>query len=274
MPLAVLYRISDVLAPLLFYVIPYRKKVVMANLRRSFPERSEHELKKLGFAFYRHFCDILIEGVRLFSMPRKEILKRFVVLNPEVTDRFYDEGRSLVVVGAHYNNWEILASGINDQIRHQAVGIYARLENAFFNKKFMDSRSKHGLHLISTKEVAGFFATPQPNPTFTLFASDQSPTYNKTVYWTNFLGQDTAVATGTERFARKYDQPVIYGNIDKVKRGYYTLTMEVLFEHPSETAEGEISEAYTRKIETQIKADPRYWLWTHKRWKRKRKDNE
>ncbi len=274
LPLWILYRISDVLAPVLFYLIPYRKKVVIGNISRSFPDKSKKEVNQIAFKFYRHFCDIIIEGVKLFSISRKEVLKRFVVLNPELANNYFKAGRPIVLVGAHYNNWEILASGLNDQIDHQAVGIYAKLENPFFNTKFLESRTKFGLRMIPTKEVAPYFIRGFETPTATIFGADQSPTYNKGVHWMTFLNQETAVANGTERFAKKYNLPVVYGKIEKVKRGYYTFEMETIFDQPKDANDGEISEGFTKKIEEQINNDPQYWLWTHKRWKRKRQENE
>jgi KDO2-lipid IV(A) lauroyltransferase len=104
----------------------------------------------------------------------------------------------------------------------------------------------------------------------TIFGADQSPTYSKNVHWTTFLHQDTAIALGTERFAKKYNLPVAYGSINKVKRGHYSLDISILTDTPAETAEGEITELHTKKLEQQILAQPEYWLWTHKRWKRKR----
>jgi KDO2-lipid IV(A) lauroyltransferase len=244
------------------------------NITNSFPDKSKKEVSKIAFQFYRHFCDIIVEGVKLFSMSRKEVRKRFVVLNPELANHYFDQKRSLVLVGAHYNNWEILASGLNDQIKHQAVGIYAKLENPFFNTKFLKSRTRFGLKMIPTKDVAPYFIKGFKYPTATIFGADQSPTYNKGVHWMTFLNQETAVANGTERFAKKYNHPVVYGSIEKVKRGYYTFKMETLFDQPSEAKDGEISEAFTKKIEEQIVKQPQYWLWTHKRWKRKRQEHE
>ena len=269
-----LYGISDALSFLLFHIVPYRKKVVITNLTNSFPDKSGKQIKKVARKFYSHLGDIIIEGVKLFSISRKQVSKRFVVLNPEVTDAYFNEGRPIVLVGGHYNNWEILASGLDDQIKHKAVGIYAKLESKFFNEKFLSSRTRFGLRMIETKEVAPYFINGFDVPTATIFGADQSPTYNKGIVWTTFLNQETAIANGTERFAKKFNLPVVYGAIEKVKRGHYEFTMEVLFDQPKDADDGEISKAFTKKIEEQIIAQPQYWLWTHKRWKRKRQNHE
>jgi KDO2-lipid IV(A) lauroyltransferase len=82
-----------------------------------------------------------------------------------------------------------------------------------------------------------------------------------------FLNQDTGVLFGTELMAKKYNYPVIYGRIMKVKRGYYTLEWEKVCEDPSKTEKGEITRDITTILEKDINADPQYWLWSHRRWK-------
>lgn len=168
----------------------------------------------------------------------------------------------------------MLASGIDMQVPHQSVALYSKLSNAFFNEKMKSSRGRFGLRMVTTKDSFAYFKEEADKPRMTIFGADQSPTYSKNVHWTTFLSQDTAVALGTERFAKKYDLPVVYGAINKEKRGHYSLKISVLTENPKETSDGEITELHTKKLEEQILAQPEYWLWTHKRWKRERKNDE
>ncbi|HYG18040.1 MAG TPA: lipid A biosynthesis acyltransferase, partial [Ohtaekwangia sp.] len=90
-------------------------------------------------------------------------------------------------------------------------------------------------------------------------------------FWTTFLNQDTAVFTGPEKLARRFDYPVVYMKITRIRRGYYDVTPELLFAHPATTDEGDISQTFTRRLEIDIQNDPVPWLWSHKRWKHTRK---
>ena len=247
--------------------------VVKQNLTNSFPDKSPKEIKALQNQFYRHFCDIMLESFKIFSISKKDALERFKVLNPEILKPYFDQGRSVIIAGGHYNNWEMLAVGLDSYIDHQSVAIYHRLGNKFMNGKALQSRERYGLKMISRQEVKDYFA--QENElTATVFGADQSPSIAKKVYWMEFLNQETAVMFGVEKFALEKNSPVIFGGIDKVKRGHYEFTMEVLIDDPSKCTHGEITEAHTKRLEKQILADPQYWLWSHKRWKRKRKVGE
>lgn len=208
----------------------------------------------------------------MFTMPQKQVKKRMVIKNPEVVNQFYDQGRSVILVGGHYNNWEMYAVAVDATTKHKSVAIYKELRNKFWDKRMRDSRQAYGLWMVGTKHIKDVFELDKELLTATIFATDQSPSSAKKAYWTTFLNQDTAVLFGTERYAKKYNLPVIFGKMEKVKRGHYEVTYEVLLDDPTDRPEGEITELHTRKLEEIILEKPEFWLWSHKRWKRKRSE--
>ncbi len=270
LPYPIIYGISNIISFLFFYIIPYRKKTVTKNIKNSFPQKDKKELNTIARKFYTHLSDIIVESIKLFSITQKQIDYRFSIENPEILQTYFDQGRDVILVGGHYNNWEILAVGINQIVPHDCIGIYTKLSNPFFDDKMKSSRSKFGLKMINTREVTSNFIKKNKTPRMTIFGADQSPTYSKNIHWTNFLNQDTAVALGTERFSKKYNLPVVFCSINKRKRGIYSAKLSVLTENPQDTENGEITEMHTSKLENQINTQPEFWLWTHKRWKRKR----
>ncbi|MFK7908836.1 MAG: lysophospholipid acyltransferase family protein [Chitinophagales bacterium] len=272
LPIGVLLRISDFMYLILYHVVGYRKKVVFANLQNAFPNKSLKEIKNIEKQFYQHLCDLVVESIRIFSISEKEIIERCKVVNPEVFDEYYQRGQSVLVTAGHYNNWEMMAVGCNPQIPHQMMGIYSSLSNPFFDKKLRESRAKFGVDLVAKKEVKPYFADNASRPTASFFGTDQSPSSGKRAHWMEFLNQDTAVLFGTEKYAKEYDYPVLFGYIKKVKRGYYEMEYVTVEDQPLQTAKGEITEKHTRLLEEEIRSLPQYWLWTHKRWKRKRSD--
>jgi len=274
LPLSFLFILSDFLYMVLYKGLKYRKKVVRTNLLNSFPGKSIKEIIKIEQKFYNHFCDLIMESIRLFSISEKELSRRSKILNPEILDQFYDQGKSLILVAGHYNNWEMTAAILSTRVKHHIIGIYTPMSNHFFDKKFLESRERFGLEMLSKKIVKEGFEKNKEQLTATLFATDQSPTYSKRVHWTRFLNQSTPVLLGAERFSREYGFPVIYGYISKPRRGYYEMEVTILEKNPTQTHEGEITEKHTCWLEKQIEEAPQYWLWTHKRWKRKMQEGD
>jgi KDO2-lipid IV(A) lauroyltransferase len=274
LPFSFLYLISDLLFILVYRMAGYRKSVVFNNLRNSFPEKNKEEIITIQSAFYRHLCDVIVESIKLFSISEQELRQRFRITNESILDEMHEQGRSIILVGGHYNNWEIAAKGFDLNSRHQAVGIYSPLRDKFFEKKLNESRTEFGVEIVAKAFVPRAFVANKDRITMTIFGADQSPTYSKGVHWMNFLNQETAVHTGTEVFAAKYNYPVVFIRIDKVKRGFYEGKLEILSENPGGSKKGEITELHTRYLEKIIREKPEYWLWSHKRWKRKMTDEE
>jgi len=274
LPFPLLYKLSDGLYVLFYYVSGYRKKIVLQNIRNSFPEKSEKEQIEICKNFYRHFSDIVVESLKTFTISEKEVKRRLVCNNPEVVNKYFEQNRSVIIAGGHFNNWELFAVGIDGLIKHQSSGIYKPLTNKYFDAKMRKTRGKYGLIMISTKEVKRFLDDNINKLTATSFGSDQSPSNPNNAYWMKFLNQDTGVPYGAEKFAKEYNYPVIYGRLNKVKRGFYSLDFIDITDKPQETAYGEITEKITHLLEKDIKANPQYWLWTHRRWKHKRPEGK
>lgn len=269
LPYPLLYLLSDIIFLIMYRVIGYRKKVVITNLRNSFPNKTKQELKKIMSDFYRHLCDIIMESVKGFTISEKQLRKRLIIKNPEFSNYFADIGQSIIFVGGHYNNWEICAQAFAINSKHKCIGIYKPLSNAFINDKIYTSRSKYGMHLISMKQTKKSFEDGD-EPKAIVFGSDQNPANPKRAHWVQFLNQDTGVLFGVERYAKEYDWPVVFVSISKVKRGHYEVDYSLITDSPTKQPHGKITEDFTKRLEQDIINQPQYWLWSHKRWKHKR----
>ena len=265
-----LYRVSDLLYLFLLYVLKYRKKVVISNLRESFPEKSDEEAQRITRAFYKHLCDISVEGVKTFSLRKKDILKRYILLNPELLEPCFKTKQSVIAVLGHFNNWEwgSLAAGIF--FKHKPVGFYQPLSNPYIDNYIQTTRAKEGMVLESVSRTSQTFHRLKKTPYMFIMVADQSPMNLKLAYWIPFLHHDTAVLHGTEKHAVKNNYPVFFADVQKVKRGHYTATMELLEANPAKTQPGEITLKFMQRLEQQIRAKPEYWLWSHRRWKHSR----
>jgi len=270
LPLRVLYGLSGLLYVIGYRLIGYRKGVVRQNMERSFPDKSAGEIKRLMQQFYRHFFDSLLESLRGLTMRRSEYLKRVPLTNPEILRPYFEEGRSVMIVAGHYNNWEWSALALAMQIPHQMGAVYKPLRNPFVNHLVQHTRSRFGMQLINQHESARWIIQHRQERIAYYFLSDQSPTFAKKVHWTNFLNQDTAVFMGAERIAQRFDMPLFFIKVHGRSRGHYAMTLELLEAQSANQPEGVLTELHVRKLEDEIRQQPETWLWTHKRWKRRR----
>lgn len=268
LPLRFLYLLSDFFYLLLRTIVPYRKKVIETNLQRSFPTKNKEEIHKLRNAFYRHFTNLLAEGIKNLSISEKELRKRIKVLNPEIMDDLYAKNKSVLLVSGHYNNWEWIITGQSLFFKHQALGIGTPLTSKFWDKKLNELRARFGMVILNSKTVKAYFEKLGSKPVATLILSDQSPGDATKSYWMPFLNQQTAVLFGCEQMAHQYQHAVVFYALRKLKRGYYEMELTCITENPSEMEWGEITEKHTQLLEKEIQENPAFWLWSHKRWKR------
>ena len=268
LPLGLLYKFSDLLYFIFTRVFPYRKSVIIGNIQRSFPDKSELEQQQLLKQFYRHFTDILVEGIKNLSISKKQLKKRMLVRNPELMQELYDEKRNVILVSGHFNNWEWLISAQNLLFKHQAFGIGMPMTNKFWDKKVNQRRERFGMQVINASNYQIKFRTFKKKPFAVLTLGDQSPAHSTKSYWMNFLNQDTAVLFGTEYMANDYNFVVVFFVVHKLKRGYYELELKLITKDAKSLEWGQITEQHTNMLEEQIIKKPAQWLWSHKRWKR------
>lgn len=273
LPFFCLYGLSNFCYLLLYYVIGYRKTVVQQNLERSFPEKSAQERKKIERQFYLHFCDVFFETIKLLTITKSSFMKRcsMDLASQQVFQGYFDKRQTIIGVMGHCGNWEWGAIAHQAYFTRMITGVYHPLSNKSMDQFMLNLRSRWGGDIVAMSQLYKrllILERDKKDTTIGLIA-DQTPP-PESAYWTTFLNQDTGVFNGTEKLAKKFNYPVVYLNIAKLKRGYYQLSATPLSDEPKLLADGEISELHTKHLENNIRSQPHIWLWTHRRWKHKR----
>ncbi|MDR3094907.1 MAG: lysophospholipid acyltransferase family protein [Bacteroidales bacterium] len=270
LPLRALYVLSDFLYLILRYVIGYRRKVVLENLRNSFPEKTEQERVKMMEQFYHFMGDLFVETIKMLHISEKEIRRRIHWHNPEILEDWKKKGKNIYFVAGHYGNWEWKAA-LEQIIPYQTVSLYHPLENRYFDRFYYRLRTQYGAEVVPSnmalRAINKYRSENQPIILF--FIADQAPN-NATNYWKLFLNQESSIFLGPERLARKYNAAVGFAEVRRMKRGYYEVFITPITENAAETTDYEITDRHVELLEQAIRRAPQYWLWSHRRWKRKR----
>ncbi len=250
LPMRVLFFLSDLLCPIMYHLVRYRRQVVEKNLRNAFPEKSPEERKQIEKRFYSHLTDMFLETLKAMHFTPEQMKRRFFVPDTSLTDRFYSEGRDVVALSSHYNNWEWLSS-MRLSTKHKPITIYKPLKNKDFDRYMLRLRSRFGVCVTPMSHIIRDLVKCRSEKILTIsgFLSDQTPARDDISYWTTFLNQDTII---------------------KKKRGFYELEYSLISEHPGEEEPNAITSSYAAMLEKIIREKPEYWLWSHRRWKHKR----
>ncbi len=270
LPMPVLYLKSTGFYFFVYYILKYRKKVVLENLKNSFPNKTEAEIKKISKEFYKHFCDVIFETIKNVSISEKELMKRcpFTETGKKIFNDFAEKKQSVVVVIGHCGNWEWSALSYQIHFKQILVGAYHPLSNKVFDSFVLKLRSKFGATIVSMKEFYPYLLNNRnENCTIGLIADQSPPKEGAT--WVNFLNRETAFFSGPEKIAAKFNYPVVYVHVTKIKRGYYECDVKKVVDSGQEFKQGEITQKHVKLLEENIIQQPAYWLWSHKRWKHK-----
>ena len=230
LPLWVLYGIAYIFYLVVNYIIRYRRHIITQNLKRAFPEKSEREIASLRRKYYLHLSQIAAEMLKMLTLSRKKVMKRYRCENPEVVNRFYDEGKSVILMSSHYNNWEWMILSLPMQFKHAGVGVGKANSNKVFEILINRARTRYGTVVVFADHVRELFQDREQNRELTTYMmlSDQSPNNMNKSYKTLFLNQPSGMIYGAEYFARKHDIPVVYYEVIKERIGHYKIVNQII----------------------------------------------
>lgn len=271
LPLAILYKISNFLFYVNYHFVKYRRDVVFKNLKNSFPEKSEIELKVIEKNFFRILTDYMVEVVKSFTMSKASVLEKGLIIENKEMNALAKAGKNIIISVGHVGNQEIvnLFLSASSDFPFNLKAAYHQLANPFFDKFFYKSRIRFGSEMYSMKRSSEAIHNQNFNRPFAYFLVNDQSAPPKRSYWTHFLNQETSFFKGMGVFAKKYDMPVFFMHLKRPKRGHFILSFEKITDCPTEISEVEIIEKHVRLLEENIIEDPQIWLWSHKRWKHK-----
>lgn len=274
-PLPILFLISDFVYLVIYYGIKYRRDVVRTNLKNSFPDKSAIEIVQIEKKFYRHFCDITFESIKGLTISKKAIAKRVHIKNKELIDELYGQQKNIIMYTSHYGNWEWLIF-LQLFLPYQVQIFYQKLSNNYFNDLLLLIRSRYGSLMVQSSQGYKTMVKSQQEGTLTLtcIVGDQSPKKTSSQHWVKFLNQETAFFIGTDRIAEKLNQTVIFASFHKPRRGQYEIEFIPLADNPDQSKGFGIIDEYAEVLENTITQRPELWLWSHKRWKLTKPDQE
>lgn len=272
LPFRILNILSNLLTPFLIYIVGYRRKVVLTNLKNAFPEKTDEQHKAILKKFYKHFTDLIFEVIKLGRLSETELLKRVSVSGEEILTSLAKQKKGVVVVMSHSGNWEWTSQRVCFSGRSfEYVGVVAKeVSNHYFNEYFTDIRMRlqEGFsEIIPFKDTARHLASVRHKASMIITIADQTPHINQIQYRTTFMNQDSGVFLGPERIAKSLNFAVVFCHVSKPARGMYHIDYEMISDTPKLNPEYEITNMHVKMLEEDIKKQPEIWLWSHRRWK-------
>lgn len=240
------------------------------NLTESFPEKSEHGIKEIEKKFYSFFTDNILESLKMFTISRKEMLRRVKFINVEEVDALMGDGKSISLFLGHYGNWEWMSSiplHINKEV--VAAQIYHKLSNKNMDRLMLYVRERMGAVCVEMRKTARYVneLATENKVCIIGFIADQSPRKKDSHHFLHFLNHNTPVLTGTEKITKHYDFGAFFLDVKRVKRGYYEARFVKMHDNPKSLPDFELTAIYYQMLEKCIRTQPELYLWSHNRFR-------
>lgn len=268
------YVVENLLFGLLYYCLRYRMKVVKTNLRNSFPEKDERELAVIRRRFYRTLAEIFVDTINLAGLTPEKGRSLLTVKGLEEQKERVG-GRDWIAMTAHFGCWEYCSFwGLYDPTQI-VVAVYHPLRSRIVEAFYQRLRNGDYATTVAMKESLRFYLRNRAggiggrNLVMGLIA-DQNPPRRPDSRWFRFLNQDTIFFDGGEKLALRCQLPVYFVKMERLRRGRYEMSFELIYDGKEEVAEYEITQRYVRMLEAEIRRRPELWMWSHRRWKHKR----
>jgi KDO2-lipid IV(A) lauroyltransferase len=262
-------KAASFIAVFFYYLIPIRKSTVKDNLQKAFPSYSKHEINRIAFGSYKSFFITFMEILYLPVMTRSEIESAVEFKNLCYINEKHKEGKGVIMLGAHFGNWESLAMSGAVQACIPFTVIVKPQRNTFVTNWLDKLRVKYGNKIvplgISVRQV---YKELKDKKIVAMVADQRGPADGIRI---NFMGRKTSVYSGPAILALKTGAPIIFGVAVRQPDFSYKTELEVIStDNLPENEEAkiiELSQRHTDALEKYIYKYPEQWLWMHKRWK-------
>jgi KDO2-lipid IV(A) lauroyltransferase len=268
-PLDVLYAVLS--RPLFdwgYHIFRWRRRLAAANIARAFPDLPAETRAAILKVSYRNLCDLVAEVIWSYGATPAQIRERVTVENPEVVRDRIRAGRSVLLMTAHFCNWEWQVLAGNTELDEPDVSCLQaaarRRDRSIPGRGAQpirrDADPAHDAHARAP-------AAPERGPRLRHRRRSDARA-RRAKYWTTFLHQDSAFFVGADAIARILKATVVFVTMRRIRRGYYTMRVSVLDEPPYDRgADTQVIEHYVRALEAEIRSSPADWLWSHRKWK-------
>ena len=270
LPFSVLYALAYPIYFIGYYFVERKRNVIYSNMENSFPTMPKNELRRLAKLNFKHLVYVMLEAIKTRYLSEKQIRQRIILKNPEIIEQFANKKQSVLMLTAHHCNWEWILAGCSLQLSFPIDVVYKPLHDQVVDEYMKVSRSRFNARPIPNKNALIEIMKRRKEVRGFAMVADQSPIRKEEKYWTTFLNQESAFAVGAQKIAQLTKYPVIFVGMKRLSLGHYEVYFEELAQPPYEKEGYDITEKYARASEKMILEAPEDWMWSNRKWKRKR----
>ncbi|HEX7153225.1 MAG TPA: hypothetical protein VF618_17200 [Thermoanaerobaculia bacterium] len=249
-------------------VLRGRDRLAMRNLRATFPEKTERELRTILDDCWSHFGREMLLYVRMQDMALEEIAARCPFYNTELLYDATARGKGVVVISAHWGGWEVAGLAVMSLVQNVRM-VARRLDNELLERDLVRLRARTGAEVIDRRRAARSLLKGLSANAVTVLLPDQAVQAREGIL-VPFLGRPAWTTPAPAKLALRAGSTIVFGFcIPDGSRHRLEFEEAIRVDELSEEERDPV--ALTTRINDvisrRIASRPELWLWMHDRWK-------
>jgi Kdo2-lipid IVA lauroyltransferase/acyltransferase len=247
----------------------------LENLRASFPQATEEWLSQTGRRSFEHLAMFAMDTLFVPRLITKHNWRDFcTVKNAERAKWLMQEGQGLIMVTAHYSNFEVTGY-LMGLFGFNIYSVARPLDNKYVNNYIYGVRKRTGLSIIDKKGATDSMEQIVSSGATLGFIADQDA--GKKGIFVDFFGRKASTYKSIGLLAMAYNLPIVVGYSRRIENKFFFEIGVNRIIMPDEWADKEqplewITAEYSRAIEQFIRDEPSQYWWLHRRWKHRPKN--
>jgi KDO2-lipid IV(A) lauroyltransferase len=252
----------------IFYCIPVRKKITVANIGRAFPEKSEKEIATIARDAYRNLAMNSFEHLCLQGLSKEKLQEIVEFKNEDILQNAFSRKKGVIFVGGHFGNWEYMGGAISSR-GYPITYVVAGIANPYIDRMVNRHRMEMGITILPKgMSVRAMLKTLRKNEAMAMLMDQDA---GRNGIFVDFFDRPCSTPKGPALFALKTGAAMVFLSSIRHPDG----SLQVIFEEieldygegVTEENINAIMQRCTAKLESYVREYPGHWLWMHRRWK-------
>jgi KDO2-lipid IV(A) lauroyltransferase len=250
------------------HVLRSRDRLALRNLRATFPERSESELRGILDECWRHFGREALVYIRMQTMSLDEIAARCPFVNASILEEASARGKGVLLISAHFGGWEVGGLALTALVENVRT-VTRPLDNEYLEADLASTRARTGAEVVDRRRAARPLMKGLAENAVVVLLPDQRVLPREGIL-APFLGRPAWTTDGPAKMAVRSGSTIVFAFCMPEEAGH-----RLQFEEPIQVEDLSEDErdpaALTTRINDvisrRIAARPELWFWMHDRWK-------
>lgn len=274
MPMGIASLLGRAFGTLGYRFLKKHRNIALSNLELAFGGTlSNTERERISKAVFRNLAAMFFEFTRIPWMKRPDVERLVKFSGLENFDRALAKGKGVILVTAHFGNWELLGASLG-HMGYKLDIVVRMLDHPVFEEFVSWTRTRSGNSIVYKRRAMRRLLKSLESNSIVAILVDQNVSAVEG-FFVDFFGRSACTNKGPAHLAMVSGAAVVPAFIMREGNGHRVVVldeMEVINTGAREQDALLNTARFTKAVEEMIRRCPEEWFWVHRRWKTRPED--